>query len=179
MFQEMGQFRQKMRKERMRTGSEKTIVELIGVFKLLKSLLLFAVAAGLFGLLQTDVESTLTSLVAKIHVDPHNHYFRMFLTHVLGLSPKLPLLVIGFVVYGAIFLVEGIGLIRRKHWAEYFTAIVTGSFLPLEIYEFIRHAHILKAVVIALNLAVVIYLVWRLKHESAERRLNYEPAAAR
>jgi uncharacterized membrane protein (DUF2068 family) len=162
----------------MRTGSGKAVLELIGFFKLLKALLLFALAAGLFNLLVTDIEATLTSFVERLHVDPHNHFFRLFLTHVLGLSPKLPLFVVGFIVYGAIFLVEGIGLLRRKHWAEYFTVIVTGSFLPLEIYEFVSHAHVLKAVVIALNVAIVVYLVWRLKRESVERHLRYEPAGA-
>ena len=37
------------------------------------------------------------------------------------------------------------GLLLRKHWAEYFTIITTGLFIPLEIYELVRHFTVTKA----------------------------------
>jgi uncharacterized membrane protein (DUF2068 family) len=158
-----------MEKGKMRKDADKRIVELIGVLKLIKGLLLFAAATGVFALLGSDLETLLTSLVHHLHVDPGNRYFQTFLTHVLGLSPKLPLIITGFYIYAAIFFVEGIGLLMRKHWAEYFTVIVTGSFLPLEIYEFLRNENIPKALVIVINLAILIYLARRLWLEHPQR----------
>jgi uncharacterized membrane protein (DUF2068 family) len=157
---------------------DKAIVEAVGILKLCKGLLLFAAAIGAFRLWGSDIEDTLTSLVKYFHVDPGNHYFRTFLGHALGLSSKLPLLTIGFFAYGAVFLVEGMGLVMRKHWAEYFTTIVTGSFLPIEIYEFFHHESAVKAIVILLNAAIVIYFIRRLKREHDERALMSAPARA-
>ena len=36
------------------------------------------------------------------------------------------------------FFDEGVSLLLRKRWAEYFTVIVTASFIPLEIYELVK-----------------------------------------
>jgi uncharacterized membrane protein (DUF2068 family) len=53
-----------------------------------------------------------------------------------------------------------------KRWAEIFTIIITGSFIPLEIYHLVTHFSAMKIVVIIVNAAIVAYLIWRLKKES-------------
>jgi uncharacterized membrane protein (DUF2068 family) len=58
------------------------------------------------------------------------------------------------------------GLLLRKHWAEYFTIISTGLFIPLEIYELARHFTILKLAVTAINVLIVWYLVARVRSRS-------------
>ena len=70
---------------------------------------------------------------------------------------------IGTFIYAALFLTEGTGLAFKKRWAEYFTIITTGSFLPLEIYELVRHATVAKGVALAVNIAVLVYLIWELR----------------
>ncbi len=62
----------------------------------------------------------------------------------------------------ALFATEGIGLLMQKRWAEYFTSIVTASFIPLEIYEIARRPGALKIALLAVNAIIVIYLIWRL-----------------
>ena len=59
---------------------------------------------------------------------------------------------------------KGLGCSNATHWAEYLTVIVTASFLPLEVYEMVQHTTAVKGFVIALNVAIVVYLVLRLKH---------------
>ena len=61
-------------------------------------------------------------------------------------------------LYAALDIIEGTGLVLEKVWAEYFTLILTASFLPWEFYEIIRHATVLKLVLLLLNLVVFIYL---------------------
>jgi uncharacterized membrane protein (DUF2068 family) len=51
----------------------------------------------------------------------------------------------------------------RKRWAEWFVIIVTGSLLPFEIYELIKAVNAAKVVTVAVNVAVVIYLVIRVR----------------
>jgi uncharacterized membrane protein (DUF2068 family) len=76
---------------------------------------------------------------------------------------KLKELSVGTFIYSAVFLTEGIGLALSKRWAEYFTIITTGSFLPLEVYELIHRATVPKGVALLLNIAVVVYLVRELR----------------
>jgi uncharacterized membrane protein (DUF2068 family) len=71
------------------------------------------------------------------------------------------LTVIGVVsiAYGALELVEGVGLWRRRRWAEYLTVVATSLLVPLEIYELAHHATLLKVGGLVVNLAIVAYLI--------------------
>jgi uncharacterized membrane protein (DUF2068 family) len=50
------------------------------------------------------------------------------------------------------------------------TTGVTLSFLPLEVYEFCVHPTLVKALVILINVAVVIYLVFEIRRRRANAR---------
>ena len=47
----------------------------------------------------------------------------------------------------------------EKVWAEYFTAIITASFLPLEIFELMHRVTWFRIGLLIVNLAVLAYLV--------------------
>jgi uncharacterized membrane protein (DUF2068 family) len=144
-------------------------VEVIGAFKLLKAVLLI-IGAVLLPIVGKGHMDTLFWLLRHLSVDPHARYFQELVRKLIDLSQKFPLISVGMFCYGAIFCVEGIGLLLRKHWAEYLTVIVTASFLPLEIYEMVKHTTAVKGFVIALNVAIVVYLVLRLKHGHKSRK---------
>ena len=61
------------------------------------------------------------------------------------------------------WLTEGTGLLLRKRWAEYFTIITTGGLIPLELYELSRHVTAVKIAVLIVNVAIVAYLVARVR----------------
>jgi uncharacterized membrane protein (DUF2068 family) len=65
------------------------------------------------------------------------------------------------VLYGLIEVVEGVGLLRRRRWAEYLVLIATSAFLPLEVDEMLRHPSPFKAGALLVNIAIIVYLVWR------------------
>ncbi len=65
----------------------------------------------------------------------------------------------GALAYGVLELVEGVGLFYRRRWAEWLTVVATSLLIPLELYELVRHASVLKAGGIAVNVLVVAYLV--------------------
>jgi uncharacterized membrane protein (DUF2068 family) len=56
--------------------------------------------------------------------------------------------------------VEALGLWYGKRWAEYLTFVATVVFLPFEIYELTERVSPLKVIGFAINLAVVIYLIY-------------------
>ena len=79
-------------------------------------------------------------------MDPDNRYIHGILVRIFRVTPKqLKELSVGTFIYAGLFLTEGMGLLLRKHWAEYFTIITTGLFIPLEIYELVRHFTVTKA----------------------------------
>jgi len=63
--------------------------------------------------------------------------------------------------YGVLEGVEAIGLWFAKRWAEYLTFIATTILLPLEVYEIIHQGTVLKVLGFLINLAVVVWLLWR------------------
>jgi Predicted membrane protein (DUF2127) len=66
---------------------------------------------------------------------------------------------VGALAYGVLELVEGVGLWLRQRWAEWLTVVATSLLVPLELYELIRHPSALKAVGLAVNILIVVYLV--------------------
>ncbi len=93
-----------------------------------------------------------------------------------GIDRKhLRLIEAGTFAYAALHTLEGMGLILRQRWAGYLTVIATGSLLPVEAYEIWKHVNVAKIAVLVFNLAIVIYLAWRLWQEEREsRRLRSE-----
>lgn len=68
---------------------------------------------------------------------------------------------IAVLVYAAMEGVEGVGLWMGRRWAEYLTFVATVILLPLEIYEIIDNGTVLKVIGFLINLAVVVYLLFR------------------
>ena len=58
---------------------------------------------------------------------------------------------------------EGVGLVLRKRWAEYFVIIVTAIFIPLEIYELVQRFTLIRCGLLLANAAIVWYLIRNLR----------------
>ncbi|MEO8906346.1 MAG: DUF2127 domain-containing protein [Polyangiaceae bacterium] len=139
----------------------------IGLFKLVKVLLLVALGIGALALADgSHVLQGVRHTVAELGFNPYSHLLNRAFGKALGIDHhRLEELGIATFVYAAVFLVEGTGLLLQKRWAEYVTTIVTASFVPFEMYEMVHKPSALKAVGIAVNLAIVVYLVLRLRSE--------------
>ena len=144
-------------------GRSDSWIVLIGVFKLVKAGVLIAVSTGALELIHRGARP-LYDVLVLLPVERHSRLANWLAHAVDSLTPhRLLLISIATGVYAALFLVEGIGLVLRKRWGEIVTVIITGSFIPLEIYEAVKRASVGKATIIAVNLAIVAYLVWRLR----------------
>jgi uncharacterized membrane protein (DUF2068 family) len=156
---------------RTKTGKRDKWLTLIGVLKVIKAVLLLALAIGAIRLIFGDAAENLENWVRRLNVDIKNPVLQAFPAKIDSMTPrKLSVVSIGAFVYAALFLTEGLGLLLQKRWAEYFTLIITASFLPFEIYELVAKGFsAFKLVLLLANVAVVIYLIWRLKHERKSR----------
>lgn len=142
------------------TGRRDRGVLLIAIFKLAKAIILIAAGIGVFRLLDPAVAARVERWLAHIQLAPG----RRVLAFLSGANAEKIGALGGLAfAYALLFLIEGTGLLLRKRWAEWFTIIVTGSLLPFEIYELFRGATAAKIGTVAINLAVVIYLVIRVQ----------------
>jgi uncharacterized membrane protein (DUF2068 family) len=132
---------------------------LIGAYKLLEAAALFALAIGLLRYLHRDISEPVLHWIRVLRMDPDNHYIHLFLNKVFAVSPKqIRELGLGSFIYAGLRLIEGVGLVMRKRWAEYLVVIITGIFIPLELYEVFHHFTAIRCVVLLVNVAIVWYL---------------------
>ncbi len=132
----------------------------IAILKLVKGLLLFLIGVGALSLMRKDTTDVVTHWAHVFQVDMHSKFIQRWLLR-LGLMRHRDLAVVAFFYSGLMF-TEGIGLLMEKTWAKYMTAIITATFIPLELYEMIRRVTYIRVCVLGLNMIVVAYLVMRL-----------------
>ena len=136
----------------------------IGLFKLGKAILFFALGVGAIHLLHKDLGDEILRLAAALKFDPESKFVTVLLDKVdLIDTHRLKQISLATFAYSALALTEGIGLVLEKVWAEYLTLILTMSFLPWECYELARHPNWFRLSLLLINLAVLWYLVWLLR----------------
>ena len=119
-----------------------------------------AIGVGAFRMLNKDVGDEMTRMVYHLHFNPESRLVKFLLDRADLLDNTL-LRRIGavFFIEAALDLVEGIGLYMEKAWAEYLTLVITGSFLPWEIFEVFRKLTLIRVSLLTVNALVFIYLL--------------------
>ena len=144
--------------------SDDRLLRLIALFKFFKAVSLIALGVGAFRLLHKDLGSVLEHWIMALRLDPGQHFLDVALAKASNVSPaQIKKVGVGSFIYAALFLTEGTGLWLRKRWGEWLTVIITSSLVPIEIYEIHRHSSWPKFVVFALNIAVVVYLIYHIR----------------
>ena len=148
---------------------------LVGLFKMSKAVFFGAVAAGALHLVHSNVGDLAQRFVdahheAIVRFDPEGKFVNILLDRADAISNhrlrQAGMLSFG---YACVCIVEGIGLLKQKVWAEYFTIVLTAAALPWEIYEMVRHFTWLKVGFMFLNVLVLLYLLWVVKRMRARR----------
>jgi uncharacterized membrane protein (DUF2068 family) len=149
------------------------VLRLIAAAKLAKGVALAGLALGLFHLAHRNLDHLAEEFIAFARISPENRYARMLLERAGVVRPDtLVRAGIGSAVYAVILLSEGTGLWLGAWWAEYVVVVSTGVFVPEELLSCVRHFTWTACAVLAVNgaiLAYVIRLVWR---RIRERRLE-------
>jgi uncharacterized membrane protein (DUF2068 family) len=110
----------------------------------------------------SELHQRVDDLQVQLALEPGRHLWHRLLAWVLDRLGAHPNAIgIAAVLYGLLEWVEGVGLILRRRWAEYLVVLATTAFLPLEVSEVLRRPTPLKAAVLLVNFAIVVYLVWR------------------
>jgi len=131
----------------------------IAVIEAVKGLIVVAAGFGALRLLHRDVRQVAVALVTRLHLDPNGREAGLFVEVADHLtSTRLWLLAGMAIAYAAVRFVEGYGLWFGRRWASWLGAIGGGLYVPVELYELIRHPSAEKGAVLLFNLVLVIYL---------------------
>jgi uncharacterized membrane protein (DUF2068 family) len=140
-------------------------LRVVATIEAIKGLLVLAVGAGFFSLVHRDVQAIAEHIVRALHMNPASRTPRVFLELAADLtSSRLQVLALGAVAYASLHLVEAWGLWREMRWAEWLTVVAGGLYIPVEVYELTKSVTALKVALLAINVAIVVYLVrelWR------------------
>jgi uncharacterized membrane protein (DUF2068 family) len=146
-----------------RAGQDRGL-RLIALFKFAKVVLLIAVGLGALQLLDPGIAARVQRWAADLATSSDRRLVQDVLAHIVGLSPgRLEVLALGAFLYAGLFATEGTGLWLGLRWAEYLTAVATASFLPIEVLGILQRLDMLRVGALVLNIAVVTYLVYRLR----------------
>lgn len=139
-------------------------IMLIGIGKLMKATALLALGVTALLLVHHDVVETLRHVAFVLGLAPGSHLVREAIAGAGLLDDhKLRIIGVALFVYAALFTLEGTGLLLRRRWGELVTIAITGSFIPVELYETVREPHFGRATAMVLNVVAVAYLVYRVR----------------
>jgi uncharacterized membrane protein (DUF2068 family) len=140
---------------------------------MLKTAALLGLGTTALLLVHHDVADALRHWVHVLGLAPGDRIVRGALAEA-GVLGDRQLREIGVValVYALLFALEGTGLLLGRPWGEWVSIVITGSFVPVEVYETVRAPHVVRAVGTLVNIAAVVYLVSRVRKRHEARALS-------
>jgi uncharacterized membrane protein (DUF2068 family) len=146
-----------------------TVLKLLAIERILRALLLIGIgyvvlrfrhSEGNFQDLFNRALPAAKPLAQVFHFDLDHSPSIEKLRHLLFTNPSTLLwIAVAFFGYALINLIEATGLWLHKRWGEYFAAVATSAFLPLEIYEITERVTVLRVGAFIINIAAVVYLI--------------------
>jgi uncharacterized membrane protein (DUF2068 family) len=125
-----------------------------------RGLLLVGAGVYLIGHAGANFGSIANHVARSVELDPRRPFVRHLIARLGALRRhEVRVFGVGALGYGVLELVEGVGLWLEQRWAEWLTVVATSLLIPLEVYELVRRPTMLKAVGIAVNVLIVIYLI--------------------
>lgn len=143
----------------------------IGAFKLFEAAAYTLLGVGALHLLHRDLVEVVNHwIVVDLRFNPESHFVNLILNKTALINPhRLKLISAGIFGSALLNIIEGVGLLLQKAWAEYVTLVLTAAFLPWEFFELLRHFTGFKVGLLALNALLVLYLLWVVQKQARHR----------
>ncbi|MBC7517632.1 MAG: DUF2127 domain-containing protein [Microbacteriaceae bacterium] len=148
---------------------DQLLMRLLSIERGIRGLLLVAAAVAVWrfrgaehslNLLLTQEMPALRQLWATAGLNIDSSYFmRQAHTLITVSQSTLTLVTTGLLLYAGVQFAESVGLWLEKAWGEYLAVVASSLFIPLEIFELADKPTAVKAVVLAVNIVVVIWLI--------------------
>jgi uncharacterized membrane protein (DUF2068 family) len=143
-----------------------TLYAIIAI-KLLKGALFATLAIVAYTLSDNDLPFEYKNLLHHLRVNPERKFWADVAIRVGQITePTMVKAAVGTLVYSLFSLVEGVGMIFRLSWCGWMAIGESAFFIPIEVYELVRHtpdsARRGHPMVVAGILALNIFMVWYL-----------------
>ncbi len=161
----------------MHTSKKTLALRTVAVFEAAKGLIVLLVGLGLLRLVHKNLDEFAEQLIRFLHASPGGRLSNLFVTAAGRATDKsLWALAATALVYAIVRFAEAYGLWLDREWAEWFALLSGSMYLPWEVYSLLRHPHRAEWVILAANVAIVLYmLVLRIQagaQKSAVRRAS-------
>jgi uncharacterized membrane protein (DUF2068 family) len=144
------------------------VIRLIAAERIVRGILLLAAGVYLLFNVNSDFGRLAERVLRAVDLDPRRPLFHKVIAYLHHLhASEVRVAALFALGYGALELVEGTGLWLDQLWAEYLTVIATSLLIPFELYELVHHPSVLKAGGLAVNVAIVAYLVHVLRRRAS------------
>jgi uncharacterized membrane protein (DUF2068 family) len=145
------------------------ILRLLSLERLVRGLVVLLAAVAVFRFRDhrisvqkafSDDLPAVENLAEKFHWDIANSSIIIDVEKAIQIDrTTLTWVALGLFVYGLLQLIEATGLWLLKRWGEYFAAVATALFIPLEGYELSEKLTWVRVGALIINVAAVLYLV--------------------
>ncbi|HUA68507.1 MAG TPA: DUF2127 domain-containing protein [Candidatus Saccharimonadales bacterium] len=112
----------------------------IVAIKLLKGVALVLLALGVLSLANKDLPDLFNQFLQWVHLDPERSFFTAIADWLNTITPtNMRAVALGMLLCGLFLSIEGVGLAFRAKWAIWLTIGESAFFIPIEIFELVRH----------------------------------------
>jgi uncharacterized membrane protein (DUF2068 family) len=154
-------------------------IRAVALLEFAKGAVVLLAGFGVLSLIHHDAQHVADVIVHHLHLDPAKRYPQIFLHAAARLEDtRLWPLAAGALGYSFVRFVEAYGLWSQRWWAEGFAALSGGIYIPFEIYRLIRGHGWVSAAALAINVAVVAFMLYALWLRRRELRLKLDAAVA-
>ncbi|MHB8242321.1 MAG: DUF2127 domain-containing protein [Solirubrobacteraceae bacterium] len=110
--------------------------------------------------------SEVANFAQRLGLDPKDNWIHRLIEKVSKISSSQDLVFgVAALLYGVLEGAEAYGLWTRRRWGEWLTVVATSLLFIPALWELAKSATLLKLGALLVNIAVVIYLIWRLRRE--------------
>ena len=112
----------------------------IVAIKMIKGIALLLLALGVFSLANKDLSDVFDQFLRWVHLDPERSFFQGIGDWLDTITPaNVRVVASGTFLCGLFLIVLGLGLAFRAKWAIWLAIGESAFFIPIEIFELVRH----------------------------------------
>lgn len=150
-------------------------LRVIVLYKAIKGALQILLGIGLFVLVLAGHADALQGLAAILRHNASQAWALRAASYLMRVAtPRhVELTALALALDGVLSGVESWALHTRRWWAEWLVVLASGSLLPYEVFELVRHFRVGRVLVLVVNAVIVVYLArraWRRGRKKGEPR---------
>ena len=135
----------------------------IVAIKLIKGVALLLLALGVFSLANKDLSDLFNQFLRWVHLDPERSFFQGIGDWLDTITPtNMRAVASGTFLCGLFLIVLGLGLAFRAKWAIWLAIGESAFFIPVEIFELVRHRRLDASACPDRNCFLIPKLDWQL-----------------